>query len=78
MNSLPSRVDNPAIIMELIQELCSLRAMSVTELAKLLKRKQEKFLIRKYLTPMIQEGKLNYTHPENVNHPNQEYISNKK
>ena len=78
LNSLPSRVDNPAIIMELIQELCSLRAMSVTELAKLLKRKQEKFLIRKYLTPMIQEGKLNYTHPENVNHPNQEYISNKK
>lgn len=78
LNSLPSRVDDPEIIMELIQELCSLRAMSVTELAALLKRKQEKYIVTKYLTPMIQEGKLNYTHPENINHPNQAYRSAKK
>lgn len=57
---------------ELILELCALRAWSAKDFAALLGR-DEKYLLRRFLSPLIEEGKLAYTEPDMRNHPAQAY-----
>ena len=59
-------------IKSLILELCTLKPRSSSELAYLLDRKR-KYLLDEYLKPLINEGLLEYTKPENPNDPTQAY-----
>jgi len=56
-----------------IQELCSWRDLSAAELAKILGRSDSKALKREHLRPMIEQGELEYTHPDMERHPDQAY-----
>ena len=61
-------------IRSLILELCTLKPRSSSELAYLLNR-ERKYLLDEYLKPLINEGLLEYTKPENPNDPTQAYRS---
>jgi ATP-dependent DNA helicase RecG len=57
----------------LIRDLCTWRAMSAKELAALLRGRDQKHLVREFLSPMVHEGLLAYTIPAMENHPDQRY-----
>jgi len=59
-------------IKELIYELCSSRSFSVKELSIILNRK-ENTVLRNYIIPLKEEGKLQYTIPDMPKHPDQAY-----
>ncbi len=56
----------------LIRDLCAWRPLRVEELSNLLGRKS-RYLVRYFLSPMIDSGELEYTFPEMINHPRQAY-----
>ncbi|MDH6061429.1 putative DNA binding domain-containing protein [Chrysosporum bergii ANA360D] len=62
----------PQEIKNLILELCEIQPRSSNELASLLNR-NKKYLLDKYLKPLIDDGLLEYTNPENPNDPHQTY-----
>ncbi len=57
----------------LIRDLCTWRAMSAKEMAALLRGRDQKHLVREFLSPMVHEGLLAYTIPAMENHPDQRY-----
>jgi ATP-dependent DNA helicase RecG len=57
----------------LIRDLCTCRALSAKELAALLRGRDQKHLVREFLSPMVHEGLLAYTIPAMENHPDQRY-----
>ena len=59
-------------IKELIYELCSNRSFSVKELSIILNRK-ENTVLRNYIIPLKEDGKLQYTIPDMPKHPDQAY-----
>ena len=61
------------ILRTLIVDLCRWRALSARELAAILNGREQKPLVRDYLTPMIDEGLLIYTIPGMEKHPDQRY-----
>ena len=62
----------PEEIKNLIIDLCEIQPRSSSELASLLNR-ERKYLLDKYLKPLIDEGLLEYTNPEKPNDPHQTY-----
>ena len=66
-------------VQEVIIDLCKWRALSAEEITKFLKRKDKRGLVRNLLTPLIDSGKLIYTLPDMIKHPDQKYrATNKK
>lgn len=61
------------IMRGLIVDLCRWRSLSARELAGILRGREQKPLVRDYLTPMVAEGLLAYTIPAMENHPDQRY-----
>ncbi|MDF2549344.1 MAG: ATP-dependent helicase [Chlamydiales bacterium] len=59
----------------IICELCSWKSLTAQQIADFIKRKDKKYLVRKYLTPLVKEGLLNYAYPEKGNSPNQSYTT---
>jgi ATP-dependent DNA helicase RecG len=57
----------------LILDLCRWRSLSAREISTILRGREQKPLVRDYLTPMVNEGLLAYTIPEMENHPDQRY-----
>ena len=57
----------------LIRDLCAWRALSAREMAALLGGRDQKHLVREFLSPLVREGKLAHTIPEMENHPDQRY-----
>lgn len=57
----------------LIQDLCAWRALSAREMAALLGGRDQKHLVREFLSPMVHENLLAYTIPAMENHPDQRY-----
>lgn len=55
-----------------ILKLCAWQPLKASEIAQILNRDQE-YITRDYLTPMVETGKLAYTIPTMPNHPNQAY-----
>lgn len=55
-----------------ILKLCGWRALQVTELSAILNRSR-RHIQERSLNPMIKNGELQYTHPENPTHPHQAY-----
>ena len=64
---------------EVIIDLCEWRDLSAEEITNFLGRKDKSGLVRNLLTPLIDSGKLIYTKPDMVKHPDQKYrTTNKK
>jgi ATP-dependent DNA helicase RecG len=61
------------VLRVLIEDLCSWQQLSARELAAILNGREQKPLVRDYLSPMVAEGILAYTIPEMENHPDQRY-----
>ena len=72
--ALGKRIKDPSIITALIKRCCESSEYSAQELAMIFE-KSEKYILRKFLTPMISTGDLQYKYPDMVNHPNQRYLS---
>lgn len=56
-----------------ILEICNFKEFSASDLTAILGRKDRKSLVREYLTPLVEEKKLQYTIPEMPDHPDQKY-----
>jgi ATP-dependent DNA helicase RecG len=67
----------PGHVQKIIAELCAIRAFTADELAGTLNRNKQ-WVFRSYLSPMIRDGILEYTMPENPHHPNQAYRAKKR
>ncbi|WP_236979953.1 RNA-binding domain-containing protein [Membranihabitans maritimus] len=72
LDRLGKRTKDKKQFIELILELCNFRSYSISQLAMMLKR-DEKYLKKNYLNPLIKEKKLCYTIPEMISHPRQKY-----
>ncbi|MCB0430607.1 MAG: putative DNA binding domain-containing protein [Flavobacteriales bacterium] len=72
LNSLKKRENNAEKIKNIIVELCSLREYRLSELALLI-GKDENWISRTYIKPLIQDGRLSYTIQEMISHPKQAY-----
>jgi ATP-dependent DNA helicase RecG len=57
-----------------LENICAIKAYRLAELALLL-GKEENWISRQYIKPLIDEGKLNYLYPEMKNHPEQAYVT---
>ena len=68
---------NPKEMESLIIDLCNWNPLSLKEIAKLINRKTSSVRYL-YLNKLIAQGKLFYTIPEMLNHPNQKYTTKKK
>ena len=75
--NLKQRENNPAIIKEIIIEICSLQAYKSLELSIIL-NKREDYIRRKFLNTLIEEKELNYIFPDMIHHPDQAYITTTK
>ena len=62
----------PEYVQKIIAELCAIRTFTADELAETLNRNKQ-WVFRSYLSPMVRDGILEYTVPENPHHPNQAY-----
>jgi ATP-dependent DNA helicase RecG len=67
----------PAHVQNIITELCRIRAFTADELAEILNRNKS-YVFRTYLAPLIRDGVLEYTIPDNIHHPNQAYKTTKQ
>ncbi|MDP3929236.1 MAG: ATP-binding protein [Bacteroidota bacterium] len=72
VNDLPQRSNDPALVEAAILVICEYQPYKSVELSAILGR-SEKYLLRNFLTRLREEGKLEYTHPEMANHPQQAY-----
>lgn len=59
-------------IKHFIVELCGWRSLKLIEIAAIMNR-QPKYILRKFIQPLMSEGKLQYTIPDMPNHPEQAY-----
>ncbi len=62
----------PEDVKDVIVQLCYWRSLSSKELADILDRRQ-KYLLDNYLKPLIDEGRLQYSRPDNPQDPHQSY-----
>lgn len=69
---LPQRISEASVLEEMILELCAWKDLSINELGGIL-GKTEKYLLRNFLTPLREAGRLAYIYPEMPNHPQQAY-----
>ena len=72
LRSLGARETEPENLRAAIMELCNHSSFTKSDLALILNRRPE-HLARKYLRPMLKEGLLEYTIPENPNDRRQAY-----
>jgi ATP-dependent DNA helicase RecG len=72
INALKERERYKEVIKSIIYDLCSLREYSLADLATLLSR-DEKYLRKYFVKPMLDEGKLTYKYPTMIKHPDQAY-----
>lgn len=62
----------PSDVKPVIHRLCAWRPLRAEELAAILRRGQP-YVTRTYLTPMVRDGELEFTHPDQPAHPQQAY-----
>ena len=61
----------------IVLELCAFMPLSLNDIAKIINRRSNSVRYL-YVNPLIESGKLFYTIPEMLNHPNQKYTTKKK
>lgn len=74
---LPQRINDKQIMMDIICELCSVCPHKLSELARKTNR-SEKYILRQFVRPLLNDKRLEYKYPEMINHPNQAYKTKNK
>ncbi|WP_418264193.1 ATP-binding protein [Flavobacterium faecale] len=74
VETLGKRTNDKEKTIHVILELCAYKPMKSKAIAQILS-KSEKYILREFLKPLLDDKKLNYTIPDMVNHPNQAYIT---
>lgn len=74
IQSLGEKVSNKEVWKPIILELCKHYPLKISEIAKIL-GKTEKYILREFVKPLKNEGKLVYKFPDMPNHPEQAYIT---
>src|SRR6218665_713959 len=69
---LGQRVNDVTVLKQIIKEICKHDFFKSTKLANILNT-HEHYIKRKFLTPMIAEGELEYLFPEMLNHLEQSH-----
>ncbi len=72
IKKLPQRILDPTLVENVILDLCRWKPLKSSELVGIIGR-TEKYLLRNFITPLRESGKLEYTYPEMPNHPQQAY-----
>jgi len=72
ITTLGRRSHNTDLMRRTIGEVCGWRDFSIAELSELLNR-NEKYIKTNYIQPLIDEGRITYTIPAMLTHPNQKY-----
>jgi len=72
IESLGKRTNDKEKITDVILQLCAHKPMKSKTIAQVL-GKTEKYILREFLKPLMDEKKLNHTIPDMINHPNQAY-----
>lgn len=65
------------LVSQTILDLCQIKALSLSEMAKLLNRKEDS-LRNHYINPLCDQGILKRQYPNILNHPKQKYYTPKK
>lgn len=73
LSSLKKRASHDTLKI-LAVELCAIMPLDATELAKLLNRSTS-HIKQNIVRPLLKDGKLKFTIPEMINHPNQKYTA---
>ena len=77
LDKMGKRTKDKSFINGLIVRLCRWKFLKASEIAIIL-AKSEKWVLREYITLLIQAGELQYTIPDMKNHPDQAYIASAK
>ena len=72
INLLGKRTSDVETIKSIIVDLCALKALQGKEIASIL-GKSDRYIFRKFLKPLLEEKRLEYTVPDMINHPEQAY-----
>lgn len=72
LETIGKREVNVSKIEGFLLEACKEQAMTLSQLSKFLKRDRD-YINRKYIKPLLINGKLEYLYPDMPNHPNQAY-----
>ena len=71
-----SKKSSKNLVREIIRDLCRIKALSISEIAQLLNRKEDS-IRNHYINPMCDQGVLKRQYPNILNHPKQKYYSAK-
>ena len=63
---------DPDEVKDVIVQLCRWKALQASEISQILDRDQA-YITRQYLTPLVRNGMLAFTLPDNPAHPQQAY-----
>ncbi len=74
---LPQRINDKQVLMDIICELCSIYPVKLSELARITKR-TEKYILRQFVRPLLNDKRIEYKYPEMINHPDQAYKAKNK
>lgn len=72
-----SKKSSKNLVTQIILDLCQIKALSLSEMAQLLNRKEDS-LRNHYINPMCDQGVLRRQYPNILNHPKQKYYTPKK
>ena len=72
LSKLKTKERDKEKIFEIIEGVCRIRAFKLSELAQLL-NKDENWLSRNYVKPLVDSERLDYVYPEMIKHPSQAY-----
>lgn len=72
IEQLPKRINNKEIIINIIIKLCRIKPFKISELSTIL-GKSDKYLLREFIRPLLNENKIVYLYPDMINHPEQAY-----
>lgn len=72
INEQGKRSSNPAVVKQIIIDLCRWRELSSAEISLILGR-NEKYIKSNYIQPLIDDKRISYTIPEMITHPSQKY-----
>lgn len=77
INNLPKRINDKSLISELILQLCEIHTFKLNELALIIGR-SDKYILREFIKPLLNEKKISYKYPDMINHPDQAYLTTNK
>lgn len=77
IENLGKRTNDKERISHIILQLCAHKPMKSKMIANTI-GKSEKYILREFLKPLLDDKRIKYTIPEMINHPEQAYVTVKK